>query len=65
MTSVHFIPLYRFTYYKGLGYKAEDYPSSEWVFARTISLPLFPGMTEAETDYVIETVNSLCREHAR
>ena len=54
--SVHFIPLYRFTYYKNLGYKIKDYPESEWVFERTFSLPIFPGMTDREVDYVIENL---------
>ena len=65
MTSVHFIPMYRFTYYKELGFRAEDYPSSEWVFARTLSLPLFPGMSGAEVSHVIDSVDSICSQHAR
>jgi perosamine synthetase len=65
MTSVHFIPMYRFTYYKELGYNAQDFPQSEWVFERTLSLPLFPGMTDEETAYVIENVNGICGRFAR
>ena len=65
MTSVHFIPLYRFTYYRNLGYRAEDYPASEWVFERTLSLPLYPGMTDEEVAYVIDAVSDICRVHAR
>ncbi|MGL4370077.1 MAG: DegT/DnrJ/EryC1/StrS family aminotransferase [Spirochaetota bacterium] len=65
MTSVHFIPMYRFTYYKSLGYRAADYPASDWVYERMISLPLYPGMTDEETNYVIETVIEICRAHTR
>ncbi|HOO72610.1 MAG TPA: DegT/DnrJ/EryC1/StrS family aminotransferase [Spirochaetota bacterium] len=64
-TSVHFIPLYRFTYYRGLGYSADDYPRSEWVFARSLSLPIFPGMTEEESDHVIECVTGLVKKNRR
>jgi len=64
-TSVHFIPLYRFTYYRDLGFRREDYPESEWVFERSLSLPIFPGMTDSETDYVIESVIDLVKKHRR
>ncbi len=64
-TSVHFIPLYRFTYYRDLGFRREDYPESEWVFERSLSLPIFPGMTDGETDYVIESVIDLVKKHRR
>ncbi|MCP4137372.1 MAG: DegT/DnrJ/EryC1/StrS family aminotransferase [bacterium] len=64
-TSVHFIPLYRFSYYKSLGFRAEDYPESEWVFNRIISLPIYPGMTAQETDYVIENVLEILKKNRR
>lgn len=53
-SSVHFIPLYRFSYYKNLGYNAEEYPNTEWVYERVVSLPIFPSMTDEEINYVIE-----------
>ncbi len=56
-TSVHFKPIYRFTYYNDkYGYNPADFPVSEWVFEREVSLPIFPGMTDDEVNYVIETV---------
>ena len=64
-TSVHFIPLYRFSYYKKLGYNAGDFPNSEWVFERIISLPIFPGMSEEEVDYVIENVIDIAKKNRR
>jgi len=54
--SVHFIPLYEFTYYKRMGYSGKEYVNCRWVFERTVSLPIFPGMTDEEADYVIENV---------
>lgn len=64
-TSVHFIPLYRFSYYRRLGYKAASYPASEWIFERVLSLPIFPGMSDEELSYVIECVVDLARKHKR
>jgi perosamine synthetase len=54
--SVHFIPLYEFTYYKEMGYSGKEYVNCRWVFDRTVSLPIFPGMSDEEVDYVIENV---------
>ncbi len=55
-TSVHFIPLYRFSYYRDMGLPAEDYPASEWIFDRVVSLPIFPGMGDDEISYVIDNI---------
>lgn len=65
LTSVHFIPLYRFTFYSKILGSAEKYPESEWVFNRIISLPFYPGMTDAEIDYVSETVTEICKKHMK
>ena len=64
-TSVHFIPLYRFTYYKKLGYKKEDYPTSEWIFERVLSLPIYPSMTEEDIYYVVENVIDVIKKFKR
>jgi len=53
-TSVHFIPLYLFTCYRDMGYISKDYPNTDWVFDRIVSLPIFPGMKKEEVDYVID-----------
>jgi perosamine synthetase len=54
---VHFIPLQNFSYYqKKHGYHHSDFPVSLSVFDKSISLPIFPGMTDEEVEYVIDTV---------
>ncbi|NOY78029.1 MAG: DegT/DnrJ/EryC1/StrS family aminotransferase [Calditrichaeota bacterium] len=56
-TSVHFIPLYHHPFYKKTyNYKKGDFPNSEWLYKRTISLPIFPGMTQSEVNRVIKSV---------
>jgi dTDP-4-amino-4,6-dideoxygalactose transaminase len=61
-TSVHFIPLHRHPYYRNtLGLAPGDFPHGEWIYERSISLPIYPGMTEDEVHYVIEQVSDLCR----
>ena len=65
-TSVHFIPLHRQPFYRNTyGLTPEGFPNAEWVYERSISLPIFPGMTDQEVNYVIEQVTDLCRKAKR
>lgn len=65
-TSVHFIPLYRHPYYhKNFPVDWRKMKNSEWLYERIVSLPIYPGMTDAETTYVIENVLEITRTHAR
>lgn len=53
-TSVHFIPIHSHPFYAATyGYRAGDFPVAESHYARTISLPLYPAMSKADTGYVI------------
>ncbi|MCQ2582354.1 MAG: DegT/DnrJ/EryC1/StrS family aminotransferase [Treponema sp.] len=63
--SVHFIPIFHFTYWKDLykDFTAENYPNAENQYNRTISIPLFPDMTEEMSDLVIETVKQIGMEN--
>jgi dTDP-4-amino-4,6-dideoxygalactose transaminase len=63
--SVHFIPLYEFTYYKRMGYSGKEYGNCRWVFDRTVSLPIFPGMADEEVNYVIENVLDIVKSGRR
>jgi len=59
-TSVHFIPLHRHPYYKNkFGYSFKEFPNSESIYRNSISLPIYPKMTAADVDYVIETIKHL------
>ncbi len=65
MTSVHYIPLYRFSFYRSLGYREQGFPGSEWCFNRMLSLPIYPGMSDDEVEYVIGTVLEIVKKHRR
>jgi perosamine synthetase len=55
--SVHFIPLHLQPYYRrAYGYKAGDLPRAEQQYRSCVSLPIFPGLSEQEIAYVIQTV---------
>jgi len=61
--SVHFIPLHLMSYWAArYDLKPEDYPRAYGAFARTISLPIWQGMSEAQADRVAEAVLGIARE---
>ena len=53
--QVHYIPVHLQPYYKHLGWKKEDFPFVEEYYEKCLSLPMYPSLTEAEQDFVIET----------
>jgi dTDP-4-amino-4,6-dideoxygalactose transaminase len=59
-TSVHFIPLHIMGFYrKKYGFKKEDFPVSYNNYIRSISLPIYPGLSEEQTDYIIKSIISI------
>ncbi len=56
--SVHFIPIFHFTYWQELypSFTKENYPNCENQYSRTISIPLFPDMSQEMIDFVIKTI---------
>ncbi len=60
--SVHFIPLHRQPFYaQKYGYKPEDLPVANAEYQKYFSLPIYPGLTSEEIDYVIESVLEIVR----
>jgi dTDP-4-amino-4,6-dideoxygalactose transaminase len=56
-TSVHFIPLHLHPFYqRSYGYAPGDFPKAEKEFDRYLSLPIYPGMTDANIQQVIDSV---------
>lgn len=65
-TSVHFIPLHMHPYYKrAYGYKHDDFPVASKEYERCLSLPIFPGMCDAQIDYVIDSVLEIVTDATR
>jgi dTDP-4-amino-4,6-dideoxygalactose transaminase len=55
--SINFIPVHQMTYYRErFGFKDGMFPVAEKIGARTISLPLYPKLTDEEVEYVIGAV---------
>ena len=52
--NVHYIPIHLQPYYRGLGFKAGDFPNAEQFSARVLSLPIFPALTPDDQAYVAQ-----------
>lgn len=63
--QVHYIPVYWFPYYQKLGYKKGLCPKAEKLYEQILSLPLYPSLTEKDTDDVIHAVNKLIENYRR
>ncbi len=63
--SVHFIPLFHFTYWKSLysDFTKENFPQAEKKYNETISIPLWPDMTEEMASLVINEVIRIGQEN--
>ena len=59
--NVHYIPVYQHPYYQEHGYKDISCPNAEQYYEEAISLPIYPALKEAEQQYVIETVQKICK----
>ena len=56
--NVHYIPVYMHPYYQKNGYRDVHCKNAEEIYEHIISLPLYPGLTDEEQDYVIETLKT-------
>lgn len=55
--NVHYIPVHRLGYYQRLlGAKPEDFPVAEAAFARILTLPLHPGMSDDDARSVVDAL---------
>ncbi len=59
--SVHYIPLFHFTFWKKLdsNFTAENFPEAEKKYNTSISLPIWPGMTDDMIATVIKEIRSI------
>lgn len=62
-TSIHYpIPPHLQEAYKELNYKKGDFPIAEELALTSLSLPLFPGMTEDQIELVVKNIKSFFDE---
>lgn len=59
--SIHYDPLHLEPYYRSnFGYRKNDFPVAERLGLSTITLPMYPQMTNEQQEYVIRVVKKVC-----
>lgn len=56
--NVHYLPVYRHSYYRNLGYREGLCPVAELAYEGLLSLPMWAGLTDAAHDRVIASLRS-------
>ena len=61
---VHYIPVHLLSYYQNrYGFKHGDFPVAENFYDRAISIPLYPSLTDADVDMVVDDITSFIQSH--
>ncbi|MDI6786356.1 MAG: DegT/DnrJ/EryC1/StrS aminotransferase family protein [bacterium] len=65
-TNVHYLPLHMHKYFKdNSNYRYKDFPVSESLYDRIISLPLYQKMTPQQVERVVDIVIDLIKKYRR
>ena len=59
--GIHYAAMPAFELYRKLGYRPDDYPHAERIGRETVSLPLFPSMTDADVDRVCTALRTVAK----
>jgi UDP-4-amino-4,6-dideoxy-N-acetyl-beta-L-altrosamine transaminase len=60
--NLHYIPVHTQPYYRDMGFTEGQFPQSEAYYAEAISIPLYPGMSEADQHQVVAALTEALRE---
>lgn len=56
--NVHYIPVHMQPYYRSLGFSNGDFPEAERYYKSAISIPLHPGLTKANQNYIVKKLRN-------
>ncbi|MEL6618256.1 MAG: UDP-4-amino-4,6-dideoxy-N-acetyl-beta-L-altrosamine transaminase [Pseudomonadota bacterium] len=56
--NLHYIPVHLQPYYRAMGFALGDFPEAEAYYAQAISIPMYPGLSEADQDQVVAALTS-------
>lgn len=63
--NVHYIPIPWLTLYRDLGYEPGQWPVAETEYERTLSIPIYPGMTDEDVGDVVAAFARVLRRFRR
>jgi UDP-4-amino-4,6-dideoxy-N-acetyl-beta-L-altrosamine transaminase len=58
LVNLHYIPVYRQPYYEAMGFPAGYCPQAERYHRETISLPMYPGLSNGDQERVISALST-------
>jgi dTDP-4-amino-4,6-dideoxygalactose transaminase len=61
--GVHYLPLHLFAAYRRLGHREGEFPNAETIGARTVTLPLFTQMRDADVERVCGALREAILRH--
>lgn len=56
LVNLHYIPVYRQPFYEAMGFKQGYCPQAERHYHETISIPMYPAMTNVQQEQVVEAL---------
>jgi dTDP-4-amino-4,6-dideoxygalactose transaminase len=63
-TEIYYpLPLHLQECFKDLGYKKGDFPIAEESAGAVLSLPIYPELSTAQKDYIVEKIREFCQAH--
>ena len=65
IVNLHYIPIHTQPYYAKLGFNAEDFPASLDYFRKSLSIPMFSQLSDADQERVIAVLRQLQLVEAR
>jgi dTDP-4-amino-4,6-dideoxygalactose transaminase len=63
--GVHYPAIHLFSAYRALGHHDGEFPNAERIGRETVTLPLFPAMSDSDPERVVTAVNAVLREAMR
>lgn len=63
--SVHFIPIYKHSFFKPYVDKGARFPRCDWYYSRCISLPIFPDMSDSDIDDVVNAMTRIATYYSK
>jgi UDP-4-amino-4,6-dideoxy-N-acetyl-beta-L-altrosamine transaminase len=59
--NLHYIPVHSQPFYRRMGFRWGDFPEAERYYGEAISLPMYPGLSEAQQDRVVGELTGALR----
>ena len=58
LVNIHYIPIHTQPYFKNLGFKLGDFPVAEKYYSRTLTLPMFPDLTNEQIKFIANEIKN-------